>query len=241
MVHRNSLNRSISPILCKTESRRPEFRGRDLKECEQFITAVNREAHAKGKLRNDEWIADYVAIHLAGDAVIWWSTLDEETQGSWRLLRQAMIDRYRPLFYGVSSADAEHFVFQIYQRALNLGKLQDPSWIAAFVSGCFAGSALRWYSLLEPGVQTDWELLRQALFVKYDQNTESALPTPNLLSTIPTPASALAGPDVTKSRRRGRIRVRREKDTGSYYLCKTWDQHSAQPGRVVVTSSVSEA
>ncbi|KAG8964085.1 hypothetical protein FRC00_003880, partial [Tulasnella sp. 408] len=59
--------------------------------------------------------------------------------------------------------------------------------------------------------------------------------------TIPTPASALAGPDVTKSRRRGRIRVRREKDAGSYYLSKTWDQHSVQPGRVVVTSSLSEA
>ncbi|KAG9024155.1 hypothetical protein FS837_005463, partial [Tulasnella sp. UAMH 9824] len=151
-----------------------------------------------------------------------------------------MIDRYRPLFYGGSSADAENFVFQVHQRALNLGKLHDPSWIAAFVSGCFAGSALRWYSLLEPGVRTDWELLRQALFVKYNQNTESALPIPNH-GTIPTPAAALAGPDVTKSRRRGRIRVRRENDTGTYYLSKTWDQHSVQPGRVIVTSSVSEA
>lgn len=224
------------------ESRGLEFRGRDLEECQQFIAAIIREVHAQGKLWEDEWIADYVAIHLAGDAVIWWSALDEETQRSWRLLRQAMISRYRPIFYGGSSTEAEHFVFQIHQRALNLGKLRDPSWIAAFVSGCFAGSALRWYSLLEPGVRSDWELLRRALFVEYSENIEGASPTsPNNLNTIPTPASALAGPDVTKSRRRGRIRVQREKDTESYYLSKACDQHSIQPGRLGATVSLSEA
>ncbi|KAG9046014.1 hypothetical protein FS837_005235 [Tulasnella sp. UAMH 9824] len=149
-----------------------EFQGKDLKECERFIAAVNKQARAEGKLRDDQWIADFVAICLGGDALMWWSLLDEETQGSWRLLRQAMISRFRLQFHGKSGAEAEDFVYQIRQRALHAGKLKDPQWAADFASGCFVGGALRWYMSLEPGVRNDWDSLQQAIFAQYGQGLE---------------------------------------------------------------------
>ncbi|KAG8899491.1 hypothetical protein FRC00_001355 [Tulasnella sp. 408] len=154
-----------------------EFQGKDLKECERFIAAVNKHAHAEGKFWDNQWIAEFVAIRLTGDALIWWSLLDEETQGSWRLLRQAMISRFRPLFYGKSGSEAEDFVSQIRQRALHVGKLNDPRWTAEFASGCFMGSAIRWYTSLESGVRNDWDSLQQAIFAQYPPELEQDLPS----------------------------------------------------------------
>lgn len=47
-----------------------EFQGKDLKECEQFIAAVNKQARAQGKFRDDQWIADLAGASMAGDALI---------------------------------------------------------------------------------------------------------------------------------------------------------------------------
>ncbi|KAG8964087.1 hypothetical protein FRC00_003882 [Tulasnella sp. 408] len=154
-----------------------EFQGKDLKECEQFIKAVNKQARAEGKLRDDAWIADLVATCMAGDALIWWSSLDEETQASWKLLRKAMLSRYRLHFTGKSTTEAEDFVHWIRQRALDVGKLDDPTWPAKLASGCFIGSALRWYAALDPGIQEDWKSLQQAIFLQYSQDfKEGSLP-----------------------------------------------------------------
>ncbi|KIO17462.1 hypothetical protein M407DRAFT_32869, partial [Tulasnella calospora MUT 4182] len=114
-----------------------EFWGRDLKECEQFIAAVNKQARAQGKFRDDQWIADLVGASMAGDALIWWSSLDDETQESWKLLRKAMLSRYRLRFTGKSGAEADDFVDWVRQRALDAGKLNDPRWTAELASGCF--------------------------------------------------------------------------------------------------------
>lgn len=95
-----------------------------------------------------------------------------------------MISRFtsRPLFYGKSGAEAEDFVYQIRQRALHVGKLNDPSWTAEFASGCFVGSALRWYTTLESGIREDWDSLQQAIFVQYRPEFEDD----SLLSQVPT-------------------------------------------------------
>ncbi|KAG8906115.1 hypothetical protein FRC01_008119, partial [Tulasnella sp. 417] len=147
-----------------------EFRGRDLKECEHFISTVNKYARAEGKLRDDQWIADLVAVSMAGDAMLWWSALDAETQGSWRLLQKAMLLRYRLQFAGSSGAEAETFVHWVRQRALDVGKFNDPHWPAELASGCFVGSALRWYTSLDSGIRRDWDSLQQAIFRQYGQN-----------------------------------------------------------------------
>lgn len=149
-----------------------EFRGQDLKECEQFIAAVNKRAREEGKFRDDQWIADLVGASMAGDALIWWSSLDDETQESWKLLRKAMLSRYRLHFTGKSSAEADGFVHWIRQRALDAGKLDDPSWPAKLASECFVGNALRWYTALDPRIQEDWKALQQAIFLRYNEGSE---------------------------------------------------------------------
>ncbi|KAG9036637.1 hypothetical protein FS837_001640 [Tulasnella sp. UAMH 9824] len=149
-----------------------EFRGKDLEECEQFIAAVNKQARAQGKFRDDQWIADLVGASMAGDALIWWSSLDDQTQESWKLLRKAMLSRYRLRFVGKSGAEAEDFVDWVRQRALDAGKLNDPRWTAELDSECFSGSVLRWYTALEPGIREDWNSLQQAIFLRYSEDVE---------------------------------------------------------------------
>ncbi|KAG8915294.1 hypothetical protein FRC01_003718, partial [Tulasnella sp. 417] len=148
-----------------------------------------------------------------------------------------MISRFRPQFYGKSGDEAEDFVHQVRQRALHVGKLNDPYWTAEFASGCFVGSALRWYTSLESGVRDNWGSLQQAIFAQYSRGFEED----SLLATIPTPALAAAAPDATSGRRRGRIRISREDDSRVYYLSKVLSGDTNQAGRVMVATTVVEA
>ncbi|KAG8916518.1 hypothetical protein FRC01_003015 [Tulasnella sp. 417] len=193
---RTTQERSISLI---TELDRLEFRGKDLKECEDFIAAINKQARAEGKFRDDQWIADLVGASMAGDTLIWWSSLDEEVRGSWMRLRKAMLSRYQLHFAGKSAKEAEDFVHWVRQRALDSGKLNDPIWTAELASGCFVGSALRWYSALDPGIRRDWDSLQQAIFVQYNEGSgEGSSLSPSLsyarIRTVPEPAPAAAAP-----------------------------------------------
>ncbi|KIO19063.1 hypothetical protein M407DRAFT_31276 [Tulasnella calospora MUT 4182] len=214
-----------------------EFRGRDLKECEEFISAVNKQARAQGKFRDDQWIADLVGASMAGDALLWWSALDQGTQRSWRSLQQAMLLRYRLHFAGKNGAEAEHFVHWVRQRALDVGKLDDPHWAAALASGCFVGSALRWYTSLDPGIRGDWDSLQQAIFVEYGQNFQGV----SWSLTVPTPAAAATAPILPRRRARGRIQVKRQDDSRVYYLSKVLNTEPDYLGRVMVTQHVVEA
>lgn len=160
---------------CFSESLGPDqlkFFGKDSNECENFIADVMKRAYDQGKQRDDEWIADFVESCLRQDALHWWTELDEATQGSWKLLRKALLLRFGPLFSGESGEEAEKFVFWIRQRARNAGKLEDPQWIATFASPFFAGRALRWYSSLQMNVQKDWNALQRAIFMQYPREGE---------------------------------------------------------------------
>jgi len=70
------------------------FRGNDGTECELFISAVRLKALGEGKARDNEWMADFAAACMVGPALRWFETLDEITQGDWRLLRRALLDKY---------------------------------------------------------------------------------------------------------------------------------------------------
>ncbi|KAG8917435.1 hypothetical protein FRC00_013623, partial [Tulasnella sp. 408] len=61
-----------------------------------FIQAIQRVAFQQGHSRDDRWIADYIATCFNGNALQWYSELDEETQESWRRLRTALLRRYPP-------------------------------------------------------------------------------------------------------------------------------------------------
>ncbi|KAG9026202.1 hypothetical protein FS837_004692 [Tulasnella sp. UAMH 9824] len=59
-----------------------------------FIQAIQRVAFQQGHARDDHWIADYAAACFNGDALHWYSELDDETQESWKKLRTALLKRY---------------------------------------------------------------------------------------------------------------------------------------------------
>lgn len=107
---------------------------RGCKECEDFINAVSRLAFSVGKQRDDNWIAAFAASCLAHDALRWWDSLDPTVQQSWRLLRQAMLLKYQPLFHGTDSNEAQTFVRMVCNAALDKDKYDDGRWMAAFAS-----------------------------------------------------------------------------------------------------------
>ncbi|KAG8943833.1 hypothetical protein FRC04_002456 [Tulasnella sp. 424] len=207
----------------------PQFRGTDAKECEEFIAAVVKHAYNQGKLRDDGWIADFAASCFVHDALRWWSWLDEEIQGSWKLLRQAMFSRYHPLFYGKSGEEAEQFVFSIRQRARDAGKQNDNEWIIDFVSGSFVGNALRWHVSLDSSIRKNWEVLEVAILAQYPREDQSGP-----LLKMQTPAAAASAPP--KSKGRGRIRLSKRNNSTIFYLSKNPGDYG-----LVITTSLANA
>lgn len=118
-------------------------------------------------------MADFAATCMTEDALRWWSELDEEIQRSWKLLRRALFSRYRPLFYGHSSDEAEQFVFSVRRRIWDAGKQKDNDCIMTFVSDCFVGKALRWHVSLDSSVRGDWKLLETAILAQYTPEGQS--------------------------------------------------------------------
>lgn len=146
---------------------RLEFRGHDATECEDFINAVQRYTLSQGKQADDRWMAQFAASCFTRDALRWWTGLEEDVQWSWKLLRKAMLGRYRPLFQGISGEEAEYFVHMVTERALDEGKYDDARWTAAFASACLVGDALRWWASLPLNVRKDWDLLQQAILLRF--------------------------------------------------------------------------
>lgn len=168
----------IRPLLTPSlsEPGLPVFRGEDATECEAFLNAVARQALSLGKQRDDQWVADFAASCFTHNALRWLNSLDDETQRSWKLLRNAMLSRYRHLFRGRDGEEAEQFVRMVRERALDEGKLKDNDWLVTFASTCFVGDALRWHASLEPSVQTDWIKLQKALLAQYPRDSQGTLP-----------------------------------------------------------------
>ncbi|KIO19066.1 hypothetical protein M407DRAFT_31279 [Tulasnella calospora MUT 4182] len=109
-----------------------------------------------------------------------------------------MLSRYRLHFAGKSAAEAEDFVHWVRQRALDAGKLDDPNWTAKLASGCFVGSALRWYTSLDHGVRGDWDALQQAIFLRYSKDFEEGSSLSLRIRIVPTAAPAAASPNLSK-------------------------------------------
>ena len=70
------------------------FSGTSKAECQNFVREVRRLAFASGKSRDDEWMADLAAAHMADDALEWHMDLDPNVQGSWILLQKALFEKY---------------------------------------------------------------------------------------------------------------------------------------------------
>lgn len=209
---------------CCQPTLRLEFRGQDATECEDFINAIQRHTLSQGKQADDQWIAQFAASCFTRDALRWWSNLEEQVQWSWKLLRSAMLYRYRPLFRGASGEEAEYFVHMVTERALDEGKYDDARWTAAFASACLVGDALRWSASLPLNVRKDWDLLQQAILLRYPTIPKRLIPTPAAAAPPPVPA--------WKSIVRGRIIVAVDGDPTCYYISKQFS-----PGSFTVITS----
>ncbi|KAG8923478.1 hypothetical protein FRC01_012707 [Tulasnella sp. 417] len=72
------------------------FSGSSGQEAEAFVQAIQRRAHAAGKLRDNDWVIDFVSVCFEGDALRWFESLDDKTQGDWKLLKAAILRQYPP-------------------------------------------------------------------------------------------------------------------------------------------------
>lgn len=71
------------------------FRGKDRAECESFVRAVQVHIFKIGKDQDDEWPARFAAAGcFAGEALQWYVNLDPATQGSWKSLRHALLEKW---------------------------------------------------------------------------------------------------------------------------------------------------
>ncbi|KIO24617.1 hypothetical protein M407DRAFT_25957 [Tulasnella calospora MUT 4182] len=169
---------------------------------------------------------------MADDALAWWSALDEEVQGSWKLLRQAMLSTYRPMFYGGSGEEAENFICAVRDKAINEKKRTDNEWIVMYAESCLAGEALRWYTYLDLDTKNSWEKLQQALLTQYSRGG----PADPALNLVPTPASAASVGPAPSAIRRGRIRISNSTSSIHHYLSKNLIEN-----RVITSSFLTDA
>ncbi|KAG9034137.1 hypothetical protein FRB95_013782 [Tulasnella sp. JGI-2019a] len=72
------------------------FCGNDSENVTIFLRDVKRAAHAQGRQDDDKWLTEYVELCLAGSALRWFSELDDEVAKSWKPLRRAFLQRFKP-------------------------------------------------------------------------------------------------------------------------------------------------
>lgn len=63
---------------------------------EDFVRAVRKQAFDMGMISNPKWMAEFASICMAGPALHWYSSLEYDVQGDWRLLQKALLSREPP-------------------------------------------------------------------------------------------------------------------------------------------------
>ena len=74
------------------------FKGDGTTTVDDFLGSLRLKAVAAGKIRDSNWMADYLSVCVVGPALEWYEGLDEDTQRDWRRLRAALIAKY-PIGY----------------------------------------------------------------------------------------------------------------------------------------------
>ncbi|KAG9014478.1 hypothetical protein FRB95_007160 [Tulasnella sp. JGI-2019a] len=70
------------------------FEGKGSEDVTVFLQSIKRVAMIQGRQRDDDWMVDYTEASLTGDALRWFSDLDEGTLRSWRTVRNAFLKRF---------------------------------------------------------------------------------------------------------------------------------------------------
>lgn len=143
---------------------------------EDFISAIRQKALLAGKQRDPEWILDIAQASLTRDALRWHDNLDLDTQSSWPRLQKALLKRFGTTFRGLDGRECEAFIHSVRARVFDEGRESDNDWICRFVAARVVGEALRWHASLNQEVRNDWELLQQAMFVRYPTRNDEEIP-----------------------------------------------------------------
>ena len=70
-------------------------------------------------------------------------------------------------FSGIDGIECEEFVHSVRNYALSEGKSRDNDFLVDVATAGLVGDALRFYEMLEPSVQQNWDLFRRALLAQY--------------------------------------------------------------------------
>lgn len=67
------------------------------------------------------------------------------------------------------AAECEEFIHSVKLNAYSQGQQRNNDWTVDYAELCFVGSALRWYTTLDPQVRRDWDRLQVALLEAWPQ------------------------------------------------------------------------
>ncbi|KAG8871058.1 hypothetical protein FRB98_001088, partial [Tulasnella sp. 332] len=75
---------------------RISFNGTPSEDVTEFVREVNRVALDQGKRGDDAWMVHYVEACLGGNAIRWFSGLEEDVTSSWKGIRHTLLARFGP-------------------------------------------------------------------------------------------------------------------------------------------------
>lgn len=100
------------PVLAPSGSvPRFTFTGKPGESANAFILSMQRIAFRQGRDRDDAWLADYASTCFDDEALYWYLEQDEESRGSWRILRSSLLSRYPATSANVTTHPATPSIF----------------------------------------------------------------------------------------------------------------------------------
>ncbi|KIO32023.1 hypothetical protein M407DRAFT_19049 [Tulasnella calospora MUT 4182] len=70
------------------------FSGGPKESASDFVQSLQRVAFQNGQVNDDRWLTQYASTCFTGDALLWYSDLDDKTRNDWSKLRSAFLRRY---------------------------------------------------------------------------------------------------------------------------------------------------
>ncbi|KAG9029569.1 hypothetical protein FRB95_005198 [Tulasnella sp. JGI-2019a] len=117
-------------------STRPTFSGTADEDVAVFIHNIQRVAFGMGRQRDNDWQADYAATCLTGNAIRWYSELeDDNIRYNWTLLRRALSQQFPLPVPAITVAPTEETIEEAppaYETTLQVsGNAQSVTSLAA--------------------------------------------------------------------------------------------------------------
>ncbi|KIO32032.1 hypothetical protein M407DRAFT_216539 [Tulasnella calospora MUT 4182] len=122
------------------------------------------------------------------------------------------------IFSGAPGEFSGDFIQAIQRVAFQQGHARDDRWIADYITTCFNGDALHWYSELPEETQESWRKLRTAILRRYPAASPGPAPSTKPTKTTAT-RKASSGPSRNTTTKSGLIEVLGDRTASLGYLC----------------------